>query len=142
MPRNSAQRPLPLCPDGNRQRQVEIVGFRLKGEDYLQLRVVALPSDRGVCQATFDEYSDRVLVEAVACLADQSDPEDRRNGRLEEMECPLNHWLDMPLGDQIVADRVTGLELPLCIPGWDRGARTQYVPRPAGVLWPPEKLLL
>jgi hypothetical protein len=127
---------IPPCPDGNAQRRVEIVGFRLKGADYLQLRVVLFPTDRGICHVTLEEYPDQVLVDAVSC---EYDPLEDRPVEREwtERESPCNNWLGEPLGDREVIDIETGLPLPLCIPGWGRGVPTRYIPRPAGSLWPP-----
>ena len=150
---------IPPCPDGNPQRRVEIVGFRLKGADYLQLRVVLrYRHDRGICHVTVEEHDDRVLVCAVACMDDS--PDERAGscgcgrvcdcGRVcgcdcdcdcdcepSETEGPCNVWLDEPLGERIVVDIESGRPLPLCVPGWGRDRLTEYIPRPAGLLWPP-----
>ncbi len=39
---------MPKCPDGKPQRVCEILGFRLKAPDYLQLQVLLMPPDLGV----------------------------------------------------------------------------------------------
>ena len=117
---------------------MEIVGFRLKGADYLQLRVVLLDRcDRGICHVTVEEHDDRVLVDAVACMYDPSDGRAARDDAPSETDCPCNVWLDEPLGERIVVDIESGRPLPLCVPEWGRDAPTEYIPRPAGLLWPP-----
>jgi hypothetical protein len=128
----------PRCPDGNAQRLCEIVAFRLKGADYLQLRVVLTPADRGVCQAIIDEHADRIYVRAIACQS--RDVADRGGSarRDEEVGCPCNVWLNAPLGERVVVDVDTKRELPLYIPRWGTGEPCLYVPRPAGTLWPPD----
>ena len=128
----------PPCPDRNPQRLLEIVGFRLKGADYLQLRVVLRRGDEGVCQAIIDEHPDRLYVRAIACLPEEPERSDVSWIRTGEVDCPCNWWLDAPLGERVVIDVDTGKELPLYIPRWDTHETDLYVPRPPGPLWPPE----
>ena len=127
----------PPCPDGRPQRLCELLGFRPKSVDLLQLRVVLRDSDGGVCHATVEEHSDRVCVRAVACL--EVDEETgwpiRPCGR--EMDCPIRVWLHAPLGARIVIDLDTGQELPYFIPHRHLDEPSFYVPRPPGDLWPP-----
>ena len=124
----------PKCPDGNPQRLCEILGFRLKGADYLQLRVVLGALDRGVCQAIIEEHPDRVFVRALACLHED---ESARNTTLsDETDCPCNVWLDAPLDERVVIDIDSGRPLRLFIPGWGTEEPSVYVPRPSGSLWP------
>jgi hypothetical protein len=53
----------------------QILGFRLKGEDYLQQRVVLRSGDNGVCQVVIDEHPSLLLVRAIVCLgADDDEP--------------------------------------------------------------------
>jgi hypothetical protein len=84
----------PPCPVGNYQRLLEILGFRLKGADYLQIRV-ALRRGEGVCQVMLEEHPDRIYVRAAACVEDEEDywaiPS------RHEVDCPCNWWLDAPL---------------------------------------------
>jgi hypothetical protein len=132
----------PPCPEGNPQRLLEILGFRLKGADYLQLRVVLRRSlDNGVCQAVIDEHPDRIYVRAIACLREEEEEEEERPDLSwipsEEADCPCNWWLDAPLAERVVIDVDTGAELPLYIPRWGTGEPSLYVPRPPGLLWPP-----
>lgn len=131
----------PPCPDGNPQRLLEILGFRLKGADYLQLRLVLKPGADGVCQAVIDEHEDRIYVRAIACLP-QEDADGPAYFRTEEMDCPCNVWLDAPLGERVVIDVDSGEELPLYIPRWDTDEPCLYVPRPPGPLWPPQDVPL
>jgi hypothetical protein len=127
----------PRCPDGHAQRLCEILGFRLKGEDYLQLRVVLTLGDGGVCQAIIDEHEDRVYVRAIACLAQDVPDRGIWDRRSDEVDCPCCVWLDAPLGERIVIDVDTNREVPLCIPRWGTGQPSLYLPRPRGTLWPP-----
>jgi hypothetical protein len=130
------RRSIPPCPDGDPQRLVEIVGFRLKGADYLSLRVILRPDDHGICHVVVEEHPDRVLVLAVACIDDRPRRRDAHGGPSSETDCPCNVWLEQPLGDRIVVDIDSGQPLPLCVPGWGRDVPTEYVPRPTGSLWP------
>jgi hypothetical protein len=129
---------VPPCPDGNDQRLVEILGFRLKVADYLQLRVLTRDGDRGICHVTLEQDPGQVRVLAVACLH-EADHESWRRTPSTRMDSPCNLWLDEPLDERTVVDIDSGLPLPLCIPGWDRDAPTVYVPRPPGVLWPKQR---
>lgn len=126
----------PECPDGNPQRLCEILGFRLKGADYLQLRVVLGGLDRGVCQAIVEEHPDRVYVRALACLHEDESACNAPRLLSDEVDCPCNVWLDAPLDERIVIDVDSGRPLPLFVPGWGTGERSVYVPRPSGSLWP------
>ena len=126
----------PPCPDGNRQRLCELLGFRLKAVDYLQLRVVLYPSDRGVCQGIVEEHPDRVYVRLLACLYDEDDPDGWSPLDPVGTNCPCNFVLDAPLAERVVIDADTGQELPLFIPRWgDKDRRSEYVPRPPGDVW-------
>jgi hypothetical protein len=113
----------------------ELLGFRLKGEDYLQLRAV-LPGGPwgGSCTRLVDEHEERVDVRVLLCS-----PLDTREVTTE-CDCPFNVWLDAPLGERNVVDVDTGRELPLFIPNWDTDEPSLYVPRPPGSLWPPGDL--
>jgi hypothetical protein len=71
----------PECPDGDPQRLCTILGFRLKGADDLQLRVVLGWLDGGVCRAIVEEHADRVVVRALACIVE-------RVTRSSRPECP------------------------------------------------------
>lgn len=128
----------PPCPDGNHQRLLEILGFRLKGADYLQLRVVLRKGDNGVCQLVVEEHPDRIYVRALACLKEEDEEEDGYWLPGEEVDCPCTWWLDAPLGERVVIDQDSGEELPVLIPRWGTGERSLYVPRPPGSLWPPD----
>jgi hypothetical protein len=128
----------PPCPDGSPQRLCEILGFRLKGADYLQLRVVLTPSDHGVCQAIIEEHEDRIYVRALVCFDEDRVALDRRSSMRDETDCPCNVWLDAPLDERVVIDVDSGEPLPLFIPHWDTDEPSLYVPRPAGCLWPPD----
>ena len=144
----------PPCPDGNPQRLLEILGFRLKGADLLQLRVVLKQDDGGVCQAIVEEHPDRVYVRALACLEEEeeeekedwpdsfSQPTEGGNPgwrRPREIDCPCNVWLDAPLDERVVIDVDSDEELPFFIPRWGTGEPSLYVPRPPGPVWsPPE----
>lgn len=130
----------PACPDGNPQRMCEIVGFRLKALDYLQLRVVLRERDHGVCQAIIEEHDDVVFVHALACFDPDPAPSPtgkRRRApkptRPSEMDCPCNVGLAAPLGERIVVGYETDEPLSLFIPG-DLTHPSEYVPRPPGVL--------
>lgn len=128
----------PRCPDGNHRRLLSILGFRLKGADYLQLRVALRKSDYGVCEAIIEEHPDSIYVRALACVDEQHDDAWSSSVR-EEVDCGVAVWLDAPLGERIVIDEDTGEELPLLIPRWGTGEHSLYVPRPPGVLWPPDE---
>ncbi len=58
----------PPCPDGRPQRPCELLGFRLKAADLLQLRVVLRDSDGGVCHAAIDERPDRDKTKVASAL--------------------------------------------------------------------------
>lgn len=122
----------PPCPDGNPQRVLEILGFRLKGADYLQIRVVLCEFDPGVCAIVTDERPDRIYVRAIACV-----PEDAWRPP-DELEVGYKIWLDAPLGERIVIDVDTDEELPMFVPRFAPEDRSFYMPRPPGLLWPPE----
>ena len=140
-PRSGGTRTHASCPDGNEQRLVEIAGFRLKGDDYLQLRVILQTGDFGVCDLAVQELPDQVRVRAVACYDPAEAKRARRSRRLEEMNCPCNYGLDHPLRERIVVDHESDVELPLYIPHWDEEDRpSEYVPRPPGDLWLQEML--
>jgi hypothetical protein len=128
----------PVCPDGHIQRLCEIVGFRLKGERYLQLRVVLTRADLGIDYAIVDEHEDRIYVRVIAVVGeDVADP----GGWFppsDEVDCPCNVWLEEPLDERVVIDIDTNRELPLYIPRWGTGEPSLYVPRPSGSLWPPD----
>jgi hypothetical protein len=131
----------PPCPDGNPQRLCEIVAFRLKGEDYLQVRVILRrDEDSGVCQLIVDEHADRIYVRAIACRSHEDDRSASSWLQTDEIDCGCNWWLDAPLGERIVIDVDTGRELPLLIPRWGTGEPSLHVPRPPGLLWPPDDL--
>lgn len=127
----------PTCPDGNPQRLCEILGFRLKGPDYLQLRVVLTPRDRGVCQIIMEAHPDRLYVRALACLHEDEPERDASGWRSDETDCPCRVWLDEPLGEKVVIDVDSGEPLPLFIPRRSDDEPSRYVPRPSGNLWPP-----
>jgi hypothetical protein len=129
----------PPCPDGNDQRLCQILGFRLKDADYLQLRVVLGDGDNGVCQVVIDEHPRLLLVRAIVCLC-ADDGEHRTPRRKDEVDCPCNIVLDSPLGERVLVDVDTGAALPLFIPRWGTGEPSLYVPRPPGPLWPPDDM--
>lgn len=123
----------PICPEGHPQRLGEILGFRLKRANYLQLRVVQPLGPWDCCCARLvDEHPDRIYVRVVLC----SGPDAHSSTR--ELDAPCNVWLDAPLGERVVIDIDTGEELPLLIPGWGTDEPSVYVPRPPGLLWPPD----
>lgn len=128
----------PPCPDGNHQRLLSILGFRLKGADYLQLRVLLRKGDNGVCQAIVEEHPDQIHVRAFSCLTEEAYDADWYWLPTEEVDWPCNWWLDAPLGERVVIDVDSGKELPYYIPRWDTHETDLYVPRPPGLLWPPE----
>jgi hypothetical protein len=130
----------PRCPDENHQRLLTILGFRLKGDDYLQLQVVMRKGDNGVCQAISEEHPDRIYVRALSCLSEEADDADWYWTPTRELAWPCNLFLDAPLGERVVIDVDTGEELPLCIPRWGTGEPSLYVRRPPGLLWPPEDM--
>ncbi len=130
----------PPCPGARPQRMCEIVGFRLKGADYLQLRVILRDGDGGVCQMIVEEHDDVVFVHALACC----DPEREapRKGRARtpdrhETDCPCNVWLEAPLGERVVVNYENDEPLPLYIPRRGTDEPSELVPRPPGDLWPP-----
>jgi hypothetical protein len=116
---------------------LEIVAFRLKGPDYLQLRVILKKGDHGACQIIIDEHPDRLYVRALACLKDDEDEASGWSGT-DEVDCGCCVWLDAPLGERVVIDVETGEELPLLIPRWGTGEPSLHIPRPPGLLWPPD----
>jgi hypothetical protein len=99
---------MPKCPDRNPQRLCEILGFRLKGPEYLQLRVVLTPADWGVCNAIIEEHPDLVYVRAIACYDDGWPPRQRPGCLYGDTDCPCSVWLDAPLGERIVIDVDSG----------------------------------
>lgn len=130
----------PRCPDGNTQRMCEVVGFRLKAPDHLQLRVILRDGDNGVCQLVVEEQDDVVFVHAVACLrpdAQKGSASKRRRSDRRETDCPCNWWLDAPLGERVVVNYENDEPLPLYIPHWDSDEPSEFVPRPPGDLWTP-----
>jgi hypothetical protein len=128
----------PECPDGHPQRLCTILGFRLKGEDDLQLRVVLGWLDGGVCRLVVDEHHDRVVVRALACLDDEPSAPNEFSGPGRTVDCPCNVWLEAPLGDRAVIDFDSDRPLSLFIPRWGTDERSIYIPRPEGNLWPPD----
>jgi hypothetical protein len=151
----------PPCPDGNPQRLLEILGFRLKGEDYLQFRVVLRrPCYEGLCQLIVDEHPDRIYVRAIACLPDLDEEDEEVDANADtqasadkpdppdswwepivgELDCGYTWWLDAPLGERVIIDVDTGRELPLFILRLGTDDTSVYVPRPQGSLWPPDDL--
>jgi hypothetical protein len=128
----------PPCPLGHRQRLLELLGFRLKAEDCLQLRL-ALGWRDGICAAIVDEHPDLVYVRTLACRPkdeadDPPDPDCSRN----DVDCGCRVYLDAPLGERVVIDVDSGEPLPMLIPRWGTGEPSFYIPRPTGNLWPPE----
>jgi hypothetical protein len=109
---------MPKCPDRNPQRLCEILGFRLKGPEYLQLRVVLTPADWGVCNAIIEEHPDLVYVRAIACYDDGWPPRQRPGCLYGDTDCPCSVYLDAPLGERIVIDIDSGEPLPMFIPRW------------------------
>jgi hypothetical protein len=134
----------PRCPNGNPQRMCEIVGFRLKGADYLQLRVILCDEDHGVCQLVVEEHEDVVFVHALACFEPAPEPPPRKGRKKQqqrhETNCPCNHWLDFPLGARVIVNYETDRPLPLCIPHWGEDKPDEYIPRPLGDLWETRRL--
>lgn len=131
----------PCCPDGDPQRVCEILGFRPKSVDLLQLRVVLRASDHGVCTAIVDEHPDHIDVRVLACMPDDT-PYPRDGPAPKEMDCPIRVLLDAPLGTRDVIDIDTGEALPFYIPRFDvDGPPGRYIPRPPGNLWPPDPAL-
>jgi hypothetical protein len=106
----------PACPGGNRRRLVEILGFRPKAADLLQLRVVLRAGDHGVCRAIIDEHPDRIYVRALACLHENPCTCDAGRSLSREVDCPCNVWLDAPLDERFVIDIDSGQSLPVFIP--------------------------
>jgi hypothetical protein len=128
----------PRCPIGNQPRLLQILGFRLKGADCLQLRV-ALRDGEGVCRVMLEEYPDRIYVRAAACV-DRDDENYWAAPSRHAVDCGVAVWLDAPLGERIVVDEDTCEELPLLF--MSRGGTGEpcfYIPRPPGVLWPPDE---
>lgn len=128
----------PPCPLGYPQRLLTILGFRLKAVDCLQLRVVLGWRD-GICAVIVDEHSDLVYVRVLACHPEDEadDPRDPRRSR-EDLDSPCRRWLHAPLAERVVIDVDSGEPLPMYIPRWGTGEPSLYVPRPPGILWPPE----
>jgi hypothetical protein len=127
----------PPCPDGRPQRPCELLGFRLKRADLLQLRVVLRASDGGVCHAAIDERPDHIGVRAVACLRDET-PRRKTRGVPHETDCPINVPLSAPLGTRSVIDLDNGKPLPLFIPPFNSNEPSEYIPSPPGAPWPPD----
>jgi hypothetical protein len=125
----------PPCPDGNPQRLLEILGFRLKAPDLLQLRAV-LYRDEGGCLPVIDEQPDCVRVRLVACWDPDEVPSHHSLVDVRGTDCPFRVWLDAPLGPRPVIDLDTGEELALYLPGWHLDKPSRYVPRPPGDVWP------
>ena len=128
----------PECPDGDPHRLCTILGFRLKGADDLQLRVVLGWLDGGVCRAVVDEHPDRIVVRALACMVDEPPEQNDFCRPGHTVDCPCNVPLEAPLGDRTVVDFDSGCPLPLFIPRWGTDGQSFYVPRPEGTLWPPD----
>jgi hypothetical protein len=128
----------PPCPLGYPQRLLTLLGFRLKAVDCLQLRVVLGWRD-GICCVIVDEHPDLVDVRVLACHPEDEadDPRDPHRRR-EDLDSPCRVWLDAPLGERIVIDVDSGEPLPMYIPRRGTGEPSLYIPRPPGILWPPE----
>jgi hypothetical protein len=126
------------CPDGNPQRPLEILGFRLKAPGYLQLRVVLRHADNGVCYVILEQQDDHVGVRAAACQSRER-LRSRSPRKRHETDCPCNLDLAAPLGTRVVIDLDSGEELRLFIPRWHLDEPSEYIPRPPGELWHPEE---
>ena len=106
----------PECPDGNPRRVGQIVGYRERNIEELELRVVLGGADLGTCQVVVDEHEREVYVRVLVC----QDPDDRTERRdLDYLHCPVRVWLERPLDDRAVIDIDTGKELPLFTPTFE-----------------------
>ena len=122
------------CPLGHPQRRLTLLGYRLKADACLQIRVVLGGADGGVCQMFIEQATECIYVTARAC-GDRDEPR-----ACPDTDVGCHVWLDEPLGSRGVVDIDSGVELP-----WlhlRRGSRDPwlYVPRPAGELWPSDGL--
>jgi hypothetical protein len=128
----------PRCPEDNPQRLLDIIGYRIKGPDFIQALVLLTPEDNGVCQAPFVEYPDRVEVRAIACSGSELG-----YGRIEDQPTtawPSNVLLDSPLGDRVVVDVDSGLPLrrfTLGRPNGSPGSVPLFIPVVGEVAWLP-----
>ena len=128
----------PRCPDDNPQRLLEIIGYRIKGPDFIQALVLLTPEDNGVCQAPFVEYPDRVEVRAIACCESElgySPIDDQPT-----TAWPSNVLLDSRLGDRVVVDVDSGHPLrrfTLGRPNGAHGSIRLFIPVVGEVAWLP-----
>ena len=128
----------PRCPEDNRQRLLEIIGYRIKGPDFIQTLVLLTPEDNGMCQAPFAEYHDRVEVRAIACCESELG-----YGLIEDQATtawPSNVLLDAPLGDRVVVDIDSGHPLrrfTLGRPNGYPGSVSLWIPVVGEVAWLP-----
>jgi len=128
----------PACPDCNPQRLLEIIGYRVKGPDFIQALVLLTHEDNGVCQAPFVEHTDRVEVRAIACCQSALG-----YGPIENQTTtawPSNVLLDSPLEDRIVVDVDSGRPLrrfTLGRPNGSPGSVSLFIPVVGEVAWVP-----
>jgi hypothetical protein len=127
------------CPDGNPQRRLTIIGYRIKAPDFIQALVLLTEEDNGVCQAPFAEYDDRVEVRAVACCASELGYDAIEAQRTTAW--PSNVWLASPLGKRSVIDVDTGVPLRRYILGRPNGSAGSFsllIPGLGELAWIPD----
>ena len=66
---------------------------------------------RGICDAIAEETDDRVYVRVILCYDERE-----QSSKVDYVDCPTHVYLEQPLGDRVVVDAFTGLEVPLLVP--------------------------
>lgn len=102
--------PPPRCPIGLPQRPCKCMGYHERRPARLQLRIV-MSCDEGICDAIAEETDDRVYVRVILCYDERE-----QSSKVDYVDCPTHVYLEQPLGNRVVVDAFTGLEVPLLVP--------------------------
>ena len=86
--------------------------------------------DEGICEAAIAEETDeRVYVRVILCYDERE-----QSSKVDYVDCPTHVYLEQPLGDRVVVDAFTGLEVPLLAPkSGERPSRSWRPSGPAGI---------
>jgi len=102
--------PPPRCPIGLPQRPCKCLGYHERESARLQLRIV-MGRDEGICDAIAEETDEHVYVRVILCYDERE-----QSSKIDYVDCPTHVYLEQPLGDRVVVDAFTGLEVPLLAP--------------------------